>query len=183
MKPIWYPLFTLIVVGLALYVAWHSYPWWSEEFEKWFGLVAGLMVTVIVWLASMGAASGLAALIADHSDQIWHVYWRGTMVSLRGSDGVSGSTHGSIFMLSGQIGSEQYYHYYTVGEDGSFVPGKWRAGSGTRVYEEDRKDGEAIRWDTRFKHEWVMWLADRPDDWRMDFHIPKGSLKQNFSLE
>lgn len=184
MKPIWYPLFTGLIVALALYVAYRNWPWWHEDqFEKWMGLFLGALITFGAWGASMGLACGIASIIADHAEQDYGVCWKAAMVSLRSSDGVSGSMSGGIFMMSGHVGSEQFYHYYTSNKDGAFQPHKWKANSRTRVYEEDRKDGEIVQWDKHFKHEWVLWFADPDDDIAMDFHIPKGSLKQQFSLE
>jgi hypothetical protein len=189
MKPIWHPLFTVIVLGLMLYVAWRNYPWWNEnscdsgQVEKYTTPVIACLITLLAWGAAMGIACAIDSVIADHSEQEWGECWKANMVSLRGADGISGSISGGIFMLSGHVGSEQFYHYYTVADDGSFKPHKWKAGSTTRVYEEDRKDGQVVQWDKHFKRTWISWFAEPSDSVAMDFHIPKGSLKQNFSLE
>jgi hypothetical protein len=147
------------------------------------GFAVGCLLTVLAMLVAMGAACGLSSVIADHSAQEWKVCWKSNIVSLRGSDGVAGSVSGGIFLLSGHIGSEQFYNYYTAADDGSFRPHKWRADSHTRVFEEDRKDGEVIEWEKSFKKDWILWFATPANDLAMDFHIPKGSLRQDFSLQ
>lgn len=186
MKPIWYPLFAVFILYLAGLLAYRNWEWWrttDDQIEKWLGLLLGCVATVCALAAAMGAASGVSSLIADHSEQEWRVCWKADMVSLRGSDGVAGTVSGGIFMLSGRIGSEQFYNYYTTSKDGAFRPHKWRADHWTRVFEEDRKDGEVTEWDQHFKKDWLLWFADPDDGLAMDFHIPKGSLRQSFSLE
>jgi hypothetical protein len=187
MKPIWYPLFGLSVLALAFYVACSNWGWWREPYggqvALWMGLVLGSMVTGLVFGISMGAARFMSDFIGALSEQEWRVCWKASMISLRGSDGVSGSISGGIFMMSGRVGSENYYSYYTTSDDGAFHPHKWRADSDTRVFEEDRKDGEIVQWDTHFKSDWVSWLATPNGRVRMDFHIPQGSLRQSFSIE
>jgi hypothetical protein len=185
--PIWYPLFGTIVIGLAIYVLHRNWGWWRgpdmDQIDLWIPLVMGVLVSAMVFAGAMGLAAVLAAIIRSFAEEESRIGWKGRMVSLRGMDGVSGSISGGIFMMSGHVGSQQFYTYYTAEKDGAFHPRKWKVGSGTRVFEEDRQDGEAIRWDWHFKRRWVYWFAEEPDGVAMDFHIPKGSLKQSFSLE
>lgn len=186
MKPIWYPLFAVCILGLAGYVFYRNWGWWrpdNDQVEKWLGLLFGCLLTAGAFAGAMGAAYGVSSFITNHSEQEWRVCWKAEMVSLRGSDGVAGSISGGIFMLSGHIGSAQFYNYYTNGNDNVFHPHKWKADSRTRIFEGDRKDGEVIEWDQHFKKDWLLWFADPDDGLAMDFYIPKGSLRQSFSLE
>lgn len=184
MKPIWYWLFPLCVVVLGVYVAYHNYPWWHDDpIDKWFGWGMGTLVTAFLAFLSVGLACGVASLIGDWSDQVWIECWRGKMVSLRSADGVAGRFASGLFMVSGYVDSRQTYFYYTLNSNGSFQPGRWKPDSDTSVFEEERQDGEVIQSKERFKHEWIAWFGDSGDRLKMEFHIPKGSLKQQFSLE
>lgn len=188
MKPIWQWLFPLCVFGLAIYIAWSNYPWWHKpEFgwqgDKWFGWIAGTVATLILCAIASGLGDGLASIIGEHCDQIWQRCGRDQMVSMRSADGVHGSFAGGIFMMSGTVDSAQIYYYYATKPDGSFKPKKWRPDGDTSIFEEDRTDGEVIQFDSAFANPKRAWIADTNDRVRMDFHIPKGSIRQQFKLE
>lgn len=189
MKPIWFPLFAVVILCTAAYWTWRNWGFWNnkedyhqnwEKWPAWFFTIAG--VTIGLAIASL-ASEIISDFIASKSDQQWRECWRAKMVSLRSSDGVSGSIHGGVFLLQGSIGSEQFYHYYTPNPDGTFVPRKWKADYLVRIFEEDRKDGESVQACLHFTHEWVYWFAKPSNDRAMDFHIPRGTLHQEFSLQ
>lgn len=183
-QPIWPWIFPLLVISLGLYLAFRNLHWRDDDrIEFWFPLVLGGLATVFIAGISCAIGYGLADTIGSHSEQIWHSCWSGNMVSLRNSDGVSGHISGGLFMLVGGIESRQVYHYYTLKSDGSFQPQHWTPDSDTSVFEEDRKDGQVVQFDEQFKRGWVNWVATPGDRLRMDFHIPKGTLRKNFSLE
>jgi hypothetical protein len=193
--PIWYPLFGLPVCALAVYIACHNWGWWrckgsyrcSSDGVDWMMAVSCVFFfcvgTGVALAIAGGVAAAFCAVIRDMAEQEYRVCWKARMVSMRSFDGVAGSMSGGIFMMCGRMGSENYYTYYTAAKDGSFRPHKWRADSSTRIFEEDRKDGEVIQWDQHFKSAWVNWFASPSDSIKMDFRIPNGSLKQNFSVE
>jgi len=40
------------------------------------------------------------------------------------------------------------------------------------------------QFDCHFKRgDWLLWFAYPDDDYRMDFHVPRGSIQQQFKLE
>lgn len=181
-------LFCLSVVALALYIAYANYPWWhaggyDPQFDKWFPLGWGIFLTVVAAGGAFGLGCGAAAIVGGNSKQIWNECWRAPMVAMRSSDGIHGTVAGGVFMISGQIDSAQVYYYYTLKRDGSFQPHKWRPDNDTSIFEEDRKDGEVVQCDSAFKKPWVDWFGFPNDRLRMDFHIPRGSLRQGFELK
>lgn len=186
MKPIWFPLFGAAFLGLFVYVIHRNWPWFHDGAYKWidlcFGCFISLVFLVIGGLASLGLAAGLTSLISSRTAKVWHEYGSWKMVSMRNADGISGSISGGLFMLSGHVGSENVYFYYTLNQDGSFQPGKWTANSLTSIYEEERKDGKIIQYDIHLKHENMNWIAWPDDRLKMEFHIPKGSLQQTFKV-
>lgn len=188
MKPIWYPLFLFFVLSLAAYVTYRNWGWWREDgktdqFLLWLPLVISCIVTALVCGLSLLAAHGVASFIGSKSDQEWEQCWRADMVSLRQADGIQGSIAGGVFMIVGRVDSKQIYHYYTKGRDGAFHPDHWTADNFTRIFEEDRKDGTVVQFKERFRHRWLEWIAETDGDYQMDFHIPKGSLRRDFTLE
>lgn len=188
-KPIWPVLFPACVVALAIYIGWSSYPWWhpQEPFysssDKWLPLVVGVPFTVIAAGLSIIAGFGVAEVIGSQANQVWRECWQAKMVSMRSADGVEGKISGGIFMMSGSVGSEQIYHYYTLARDGGFKPHKCKADRWTTVYEEDRNGGTVVQFESKFTRPWMAWLGEPSGATAMDFHIPKGSLKQGFTLQ
>lgn len=188
LKPIWPVLFVAIPLAVAIYLVVHYWGWWRNgdlgfAAEFWFPVVIGAIATVLACGICAALGCGLSDLIGEHMKQRWHSCWSGEMVSMRNSDQVSGSLTGGIFMISGSIGGDQTYFYYTLNKDGSYAPHKWRPDSDTSIYEEDRKDGEVQQFDMEFVSPLAYWIATPSDRLAMDFHVPKGSIKQEFSLK
>jgi hypothetical protein len=183
MKPIQYWLFPVIVVCLGIYVAYRNYPWWGDGEDQWFGWIMGAVVTGGAALVSILLATGVDSLVSGHVGWEWRKCWEAEMVSLRSADGVQGAVVGGVFILTGVVDSRQVYFYYTKNADGSFGPHRWTPDNLTRIYEEDRKDGQVIQWDKHFQSEWAYWFATPEESVAMDFHIPKGSIKQGYALQ
>ena len=181
-KPIWFWLFSLVIVCFAAYVAWRNYPWWGDSTDKWLGWIMGGFITCTIAGLSMPVGFWFADYLGAHSSQVWEENWRGKMVSMRNADGVKGSISGGLFILSGQVESSQVYHYYYQSGT-AFKPDSWTVDPDTFVYEEERTDGEIVQSRRVFKRRWLAWIAEPSDRHRMDFHIPKGALKQSFSLQ
>lgn len=189
MKPIQYPLFATAILCIVAYAIYRNWGWWrgpySDGMDLWFGIFVIVFCTIIGEAGAMGAALGIDSYVASKAAQKWVVYGEWQMVSMRSTDGISGSVTGGIFMISGSVGSDTYYKfYYKEGGGGdAIIPGQWDAGSDTRIYQEDRSDGEMVEWRRAFVHPWVTWFATPSQRYRMDFHIPKGRLKEQFSIE
>lgn len=190
MKPIWYWLFPLCIIALALYVCHRNWPWWNEDDrleidrpDMWAGFAIGTLLTVGLCILSLLGAYGLSSFISDHTTQVWHQDWKAPMVSLRSADGEQGKITGGIFILSGYINAQQTYFYYTKREDGSFAPHRWVPDSNTSIFEGKREDGEVVQFDCVFKHSWLSWFADPWDQLKMNFYIPIGSVRQGFSVQ
>jgi len=188
MKPIQYPLFLGVVLLTAVFLLYYNWGWWHGDtgadrlFFIVMPLVLGALVTFVLCLGAMGLAAMLDSWVASHCRQRWEENWRGELVAMRNADGVKGSIRGGLFLLSGQVASRQVYHYYyRTGK--AFKPDSWTIDENVYVYEEDRADGEVIQSHRVFVRESVNWFASPSDGHRMEFHIPKGSLRQSFTLE
>lgn len=186
--PIWGPLFGGAVIVLAIYVCVQNYPWWKAgeygaSADKWLGWGFGGLVTAFLFAGAFGLGCWISSIIGHDLPQDWSLRGKWTLVAMRNSDSVAGRISGGIFLMSGYIGSQQVYNYYTLNRDGSFKPGKWETDSNTAVYEEDRTDGLLVVYDPKFKKPWMGWIGDTVSATRGEFHIPKGSLKKAFTIE
>ncbi len=92
-------------------------------------------------------------------------------------------THGDFFLGSGTIEGEQYYFYYTK-EGLGFKPGKMKVNDLTTIFEENRQDGLLISYKKEFVNSkaylFTFGLCDCK--YKYEIHIPKGSLKQEFTI-
>lgn len=188
---LWVILFACAPPMLGMYVAYaNHWKWGYDRSDFWLLLAAGVVITAMLTLAAGAAGFGVSSIVGDYLvtgkyRQYWtnEPIWKGQMVSMRSSDGVQGSVAGGIFMISGRIDSSQVYYYYTRNQNGSFKPQKWHPDSDTAIYEEDRKDGEVLQFATEFRPEWLEWIGTKQNRLRMDFHVPKGSIHQEFDLK
>ena len=182
---IWPVLFIGAVLATIARIAFANYPWWtgSDPIDIWAPVAMTALFGLIACFVAGALGYGLGRLIASCAKGQWDECWRGKMVSMRNADGPEGSMSGGIFMMSGHVGTDQVYFYYTLKNDGSFQPHRWTPDNDTSIFEESREDGEVVQFNRGFGHD-LIWLVAIPDDrLRMDFHIPKGSLKQSFALK
>lgn len=187
MKPIWIPLFVLIVVAIDMFVIYHNWGWWRGILGFWAELLSGLfffaVANLFMFMAAFGAGYGLSRLIAADKPLIWRPGWHAKLASLRNADGVHGQISGGMFLISGFIDSAEVYYYYTDEGGEAYKPHSWRPNRDTTVYEEDREDAECFQFTTAFRDDWLYWIAIPDDRVRMDFRIPRGSLVRNYALK
>lgn len=149
----------------------------------------GLLMTALCGV--FGCGGGLVLAIAaggafgtDLMDQ--QPSERAVLASLRTADGVSGSVGGGLFLISGVIGTDQFYFYYKQDGD-ALVQGKVMAGPGAYIYEEERAGGEldVYQWHTVMPHAWMKWLTVElgPPSHTYYFHVPKGSVRRQFNVQ
>lgn len=185
---IWPTLPALLAPFFGVFLIWFNWGWWRDgALGFWEDLLFPLFFGIFFYAVFIGALSlagfGLGRLIGDNCDQVWAENWRGRLVSLRSADGIQGSIGGGIFLVSGYIESRQVYYYYTDDGPNRYKPHRWFPDENTTIIEEDRVDGEVIQYEVAFKNKAIEWFGIAPDRYRMDFHIPRGSLKQQFSVE
>lgn len=135
---------------------------------------------LVMSLIPMGAAAGLAALIGTQFDTKPVLVQTDTLTTIRDKDGLTGS----FFLGTGSIKGDQYYFYYRRLADGGVSPGKVYAGSGVRVYEEERADATLQTYEWKLISDWA-WLVALPVNsggYSFDFHVPSGTVKQGFSM-
>lgn len=111
----------------------------------------------------------------------------GVMVSMRSADGISGKLAGNLFMMTGYIGSDQYYYWYEQRSDGAFESHKVMAGQRIYIYEQKRADGQVVIYDWHITTpSWSLgWLTCQgPDTGQTyNFYIPEGSIQKTFKLQ
>jgi len=189
MKPIQFPLAGVLWLWIVVFIIYHNWGWWRPDgtFSFWenflfgtFGVVAGSGIAALVL---GGAAYASAYALGRRAPCEWKPGWHGTLASLRNSDGVQGSLHGGIFLMSGHIGSTEVFYYYTTDGPDHYKPDKWYVDGDTTVIEEDRTDGDVQQFVTVFAQPWRAWIAIPNGRVRMDFRIPRGSLVHNYHLE
>jgi len=106
------------------------------------------------------------------------------LVALRERDGVAGH----FFLGTGFIGSEQYYFWYRKNDDGAISGGKTYREPGVTIYEDDsnpRMTTYTTKYVSDFARQylWLIGIDMRGGtDWCPTFHIPKGSVKEGYSL-
>jgi hypothetical protein len=130
----------------------------------------------------VGGVIGLIVLNFVPQHQV--VYGPTTLVSMRSSDGVSGT-----FLLgSGGINSQMEYNYYVRNDDGTFTPYHQPANGLVRITE-DKTLKDVGYWTTIMKEydqsasisAWALGLNDRTI-LHQDFRVPVGTVVQSFNV-
>lgn len=149
----------------------------NEAFEWIMFTFLACLFSLIQALACVGAAWLLGWLFKTVPVEVS----RKKLVAIRDKDGITGQ----FFLGTGFVRGDQYYFYYRTNSDGSVTPGKVYAGSGVRVYEEDRTDAELVSYEWQLASKWA-WLVAMPiiidADWSYDFHVPKGTVRTGYTM-
>lgn len=173
-------VYAALVVWLAIWASLIREEGWPDDAVSW---VLGGMICVAsgLFFAAVGfaAMSGIGWMLPTEKDkQPSHV---AKLASLRSSDGVQGSFRGGFFLGIGSIGSQLYYFWYEEAGAG-VTPRQLAAGVGTYVYETNRNDAELRVYDWHFKRAWWGWFAVEGPGQTWEFHVPKGTIREGYSL-
>lgn len=143
---------------------------WEKLSEMaFFAVVAGFLTGLLIGV--------LAAVIGQVLPTQW-VRLRATkLVSLSNGTGV----HGSFFLGTGTLNSEPIFQYFYPLESGGFKSATLQGD--VTVFEEDREDGEKVNFGLDFKWGWLWIFAICQEQYRYEFHIPKGSITKAFELK
>lgn len=140
-----------------------------------FGAIGGVIVAFIV---------DVTTIVAVQKE--WVVTSQVNLAAMRTED----TLEGAFFLASGSIDEEHYYRYYAETSDGGYVFRRLEAEREDVIVYEDREEGGVLIIKELLpveKYGWLKWffLAPYPGalDRRYEFHIPKGSLIQEFRLE
>lgn len=171
------------VAGLAVYI-------WMRWKKR-----GGDRVDRILWPAlacgvSFFAALGLAALVFSNSYVAnWSVREHYGLAALGASESLSGSLQGSFLYVSGSLDTQLKYTYYQVGVDGA-VQAKQIAATNDNVYVyQDMPEGQGrldiLECTYTVPNDWIRrYVAqDYSCGSAYKFHIPKGTLVQQFSIQ
>lgn len=184
MKPITPWLFLAVYALFLFWINDYRFKWWDDSEDDKIMIVMPAFLACILGfiflIAGVGASFALTSAFKQAIDS--KPSETSTLVSLRSTDGITGSFHGGMFLGYGSIGSDMYYFYYEQ-HGKSFSPRKHRAGEGTYVYEEKREDAfrEEYRW--HFTNPLASWLAMEPEGTTTYFHVPEGSVLRGYKLQ
>jgi hypothetical protein len=103
---------------------------------------------------------------------------------MRSTDSISGS----FVFATGSIDTEIEYIYYKILSDGSYRPGRINAERNyVVVFEDMQQSGKLIVISCTYepKEDWHKYfiLSNRRCKTKYEFHIPEGSLVQEFRIE
>jgi hypothetical protein len=168
-------IFCVLVGGCISFIIARKQDKISKVIITFLGMFIGAFCSIILF-------GIFSATISHTSERIEKD--RVQLVALIGSDEIQGS----FFLVSGSIGSEQYYKYYYQTADGGKKFGKISA-EGVTVYEEDRQDAYIVRVGTRDKYSSrvYFWLFPRflqaESLGVYTIHVPKGTIKAEYKLD
>jgi hypothetical protein len=168
-------VFALVVVVLAVKL------WEPDDLaERIFGVLMSAMSLGLALLLGIGLAAFIGFVLPMRMDEV--PSHTAALVDLTTVDGFSGSVHGSVFMVSGVIGTEQFYRWYE--QAGSAVtPRQMTVGVGVYVYEQKRADAVLEVYDWHFAQRWWSWFAfDNNSGKTYRFYVPEGTVKRGFKL-
>lgn len=152
------------------------------------GAILGKWCDVLAPVTAIGGLLGLmlgfcvAIAFTGGTPQVWVVDEVWTLSGMHGSD------HSTTFVWRyGTTGSGARYHVMLVNPDGSFSPFSAPADELTKVFEDENltDSGKLIvrRSVADPQWRWRNWVLTEDRDWRSyEYHVPKGTLKNSFSV-
>ncbi len=143
----------------------------------------------VICCPSIGAIGGLlvaGAIIAEIVPLKDVVYGPNTLVSMRSSDGISGT----FILGSGSINSSPRYNFLLRMNDGSMAPDSVRANGLVRLIEDPSLQNTGF-WSTTWReadkasplYDWAIGTSDRSRIVRQEFRVPVGTVVQQFSVK
>ncbi len=146
---------------------------------KAFGIGVGTFIGAVV-----GVFAGLAIAAATPRHHV--VYGPATMVSMRTTDGVTGT----FVWGTGGIHGETSYNFMIKQQDGSITPRSVTADSLVAIIEEESLQGVGY-WRTTFNepdtdsvlYRWGIGHSDYKRIVRQEFRVPVGTVVQTFKVQ
>ncbi|HYD93556.1 MAG TPA: hypothetical protein VEB18_03865 [Candidatus Paceibacterota bacterium] len=129
-------------------------------------LVLGLVVLIL-----------LGTFIGGFIPKKWKVVRKVSLVALRDETTLGGA----FFLGCGGITSETNYVFFERVDDNCFRQQRL-ASNEVYIYEEDEDDGVLEEYEYVFAHPLFWLIAINPGKSRYEFHIPRGSVRQEFRL-
>ncbi len=161
---------------------WDSMSGGHRGFLGWcMTILLGSVLSAIISFVPIGVAAIIGSIPEVHGVKDGEY----PLIALREKDGFKGQFY---FLGAGSISDRQYYFWYRQNPNGSISGGRTPRESGVEVYEYDG-DPIMITYRTEYKSKlagryiWIIGLDTRSkDNWYPRFYIPKGSIKEGFSL-
>lgn len=150
-------------------------------FIEWcFFIFSGCFLSALISLVPIGIAIYIGSLpeLVGTKDQEY------PLIALREKDGFSGQGY---FLGAGFIGDKQYYFWYRRDPKGYISGGKTVREPHVDIYETEGIP-KMVTSKTAYANEhikkwyWLIGLDLRDPDWCDRFYIPKGSIKEGFTL-
>jgi len=154
----------------------------NGDFLEWVSAIfVALLLSCLISLVPVG----IALLIGSIPKTKGVTLKEYDLMSLFEKDGISGR----FFLGIGSIDGIEYYFWYRRNKDNSISGGKTERSEDVQIYETDKKP-KMITYQTDYKNKYVkyfIWLigVDKRGStncWNPDFCIPKGSIKEGYSL-
>jgi hypothetical protein len=152
----------------------------SRGFLAWaFLIFMSLLFTVFISSVPVGLACfiGSQRSYQGVKDKVYPLMTLGERQGFRGQ---------SYFLGIGAIDNVEYYSWYRIHEDGSIRGGKTRRHEGVRIFTSNNPC--MVTYATQFSGHDLVWkligidTRDHDYHWNPVFYIPKGSIKEGFSL-
>lgn len=138
-------------------------------------IISGALGCVVGSVVAIGINTTLAR--SEITEQVTN------LVSMRTTEGLSGS----FILGGGGVNSRTVYKFLKKNDDGSFTPGEISANYLVRIYEEESLHDSGYK-QTVYSviddaSPWANWALTSKRIVRHEFHVPKGSVRQGFSVE
>lgn len=153
-----------IIIGL---VRTHFYDFWTESADY----IISFMFSGIVGLV---LAFGIGLFIP----KMTFTHQQIELAAMQ--DGIQ--TSGQFFLGSGSVDEETYYLFYAKTGETSYVMDKRTTNTST-IFEDEEHEPYLTDYDQVFRTDLWLWIALPTLSRRSEFHIPKGSVLQNFRLD
>lgn len=176
--------FTFKTLWLSGFPGFHYVGLWDRNFLEWcFFLFVGGFISFIISLVPVGLACAIGSMPETHGIKDKEY----PLVALREKDGIKGRFY---FLGAGSIDDCQYYFWYRRDQNGAVSGGKTTREPGVKIYDTKNNDKPSmVTFREEYKNKkteqwlWIIGIDMRDTtDFCPDFYIPKGSIKDGYSL-
>ena len=169
-------IFILIVLGgaIGIYISIRG-----TNKDVFSGALVGALISVIL-------AFGAVLIVSSRFERVWQTQ-EAPLVAMSADE----SLQGTFVFVTGSLNVERIYRYYIATPDGGYQAQSMNAEEDSVTVFEDMPEGMGKFVTKRWRHEPPdVWgeilntlMAIEWSDYQYEFHIPEGSLVQEFRIE
>ena len=181
----WVPLLIMILTTITLViVCFKKFP--PNDPEDVGGYI--ILVSIVSFFASLMVTGIISDVVSKcFFKQEWKEEYSIALLNLRDKS----STEGDFYLGTGSIRSNDYYIYYREWNDGGYKKEKLNAYNSSddcknniTIHErEGWEKGEIKVFKAVFTEKWNYYISQPEKCPKIQFHIPKGSIRKEFVLE